>query len=178
MTRNYGIGTYVICMDRRTFTQSLAALFAMPAIPVTAAAAPVAAVATVPSQARFWAIYMSALHGTCTPRALQVMLNISASEAQGYLTQLIAQGVITPSNLSTGLKAHAAVAKREALTKPIKEKIDRVVDQVVKDDNPLAEDPIRATDDAPMPAPSPELQATSTPEGSEESDADLRGETD
>ena len=123
MTRKNEITPHIGDMDRRTFTQSLAALCAVPAVPLTAAAAPVATVASVPSQARFWAIYMSGLHGTCTPRALEVMLNIPSAQAKGYLSQLMAQGVIKPSGLTTGLEAHRVATNRSKLVERVKEKV-------------------------------------------------------
>ena len=71
-------------MDRRTFTKTLAAAMIPPAMPSVALAAPTAAV-SVASQARYWAIYVNSLHGQCTLRALQVMLNIPPAQAEGYL---------------------------------------------------------------------------------------------
>lgn len=90
-------------MKRRTFIQSLAAVFALPAapslsMPAAASAAP-AAVAAVPTQARFWAIYMSALHGECTPQTLKNLLHIPEVDANRYVSQLIADGVIKPNPL-------------------------------------------------------------------------------
>jgi hypothetical protein len=86
-------------MNRRQFTASLSALMAAPALPAQALrAAPVAATA-IPTQARFWAIYMSQLHGTCTPAALSTMTGATPEVARGYLSQLISQNVITPTNI-------------------------------------------------------------------------------
>lgn len=108
-------------MNRREFTKSLAALFAVPAIPLAApmavSAAPVAAI-SVPSQARFWAIYMTGLHGKCSPKALQTMLNIPAGEAQGYLNQLVSDGVIKPNNLLDGLQQEVRTRKVVERKKP------------------------------------------------------------
>ena len=89
-------------MNRRRFLQSLAALVSMPAMPTlslgaTNAAAP--AIASVPANARFWAIYMSGLHGECPPQTLQTMLNIPATEARNYIGQLVADGTIKPNPL-------------------------------------------------------------------------------
>lgn len=90
---------YMRGMNRRTFIQSLVAVFAFPATPTLSlgpatAALPTAAV--VPAHARSWAIYMSTLHGECTPQALQNLLNISAVDARKYIIQLIAEGTIKP----------------------------------------------------------------------------------
>ncbi|MEL7274139.1 MAG: hypothetical protein AAGK33_11955 [Pseudomonadota bacterium] len=84
-------------MNRRRFLQSVATLVALPAMPqmswrASAFAAPTATV--VPAQARSWAIYISTLHGECSPQTLQTLLQIPASDAKRYLTQLVAEGVI------------------------------------------------------------------------------------
>ena len=90
---------YIKGMNRRRFIQSLAAVFSLPALPSislgTASAAMPSAVA-VPAHARSWAIYMSRLHGECPPHALQTIVNVSASDAKKYVSQLIAEGAIKP----------------------------------------------------------------------------------
>ena len=82
-------------MNRRTFTKSLAALFAVPVLPALPVAAP-AAVAEVPTIARFWAIYMAGLNGHCTPLTIQTAMNVSQAEAEGYIARLVHEGVINP----------------------------------------------------------------------------------
>jgi len=87
-------------MNRRRFIQSLVSVFSLPAattlpLPATAAALPTAA--SVPTQARFWTIYMSALHGECKPQMLQKLLGISKFDAEKYVGQLLAEGVVKPS---------------------------------------------------------------------------------
>lgn len=93
---------HMMVMNRRSFIQSLVAVFSLPASPtVSLRAAPTAlpAAAAVPAQARSWAVYMSTLHGECTPRALQSMLNIPEIDAKRYLSRLIADGVLKPNPL-------------------------------------------------------------------------------
>jgi len=101
--RNRAAFAYISTMNRRRFTQSLAAVLSLPAMPSLAlrstATAAVPAAAAVPTQARFWAIYISALHGDCPPQTLQTLLNVPAQEAKSYLSQLIAEGVIKPNPL-------------------------------------------------------------------------------
>ncbi len=83
-------------MNRRQFTARLAALAAAPALPVKVLAS---AGTTIPNPARFWAIYMSHLHGTCPPVSLAKVTGVSPSIARGYLSRLVAEGVLTPSNV-------------------------------------------------------------------------------
>ena len=86
-------------MNRRRFIQSLAALVSLPALPAIsfgAASAPIPSAVAVPAHARSWAIYMSRLHGECPPHALQTIMNVSASDAKKYVSQLIAEGAIKP----------------------------------------------------------------------------------
>lgn len=89
-------------MNRRRFIQSLAAVFSLPAganLSLGSASAALPAAAAVPAKARFWAIYMSALHGECTPQTLQNLLHIPEVDAKRYMGQLIADGVIKPNPL-------------------------------------------------------------------------------
>ncbi|MEM9471606.1 MAG: hypothetical protein AAGA00_06595 [Pseudomonadota bacterium] len=92
---------HMMVMNRRSFIQSLVAVFSLPAGPtVSLRAAPTALpAAAVSAQARSWAVYMSTLHGECTPRALQSMLNIPETDAKRYLSRLIADGVLKPNPL-------------------------------------------------------------------------------
>lgn len=111
-------------MNRRRFIQSLAAMFTLPAVPSlslgTAAAVPSVAVA-VPAQARFWSIYMTALHGECTPQTLQNLLHIPELDAKKYVGQLIADGVIKPNPLL-----------QNSVSELVKPNDDSVVDKVKK----------------------------------------------
>lgn len=89
-------------MNRRRFIQSLVSVLALPAAPAlsfrsAAAVAPVAA--AVPAHARSWAVYMSVLHGECTPQALKSLLNIPEADATRYVAQLIAEGALKPNPL-------------------------------------------------------------------------------
>ena len=102
-------------MNRRQFTTRLAALFAAPALPVsalsTAVAAPVAAPIAVSAGATSWASYLMAMHNTCTPTMLKSVLNINAESAKAIHGQMVSQGVIKDGNhvirdLKQRLKSH------------------------------------------------------------------------
>ena len=89
-------------MNRRRFLQSLAAVISLPAgagLSLKPATAALPTAAAVPAKARFWAIYMSGLHGECTPQTLQNLLHIPEVDAKKYISHLIADGVIKPNPL-------------------------------------------------------------------------------
>ncbi len=111
-------------MNRRRFIQSLAAVFSLAANPtllLRSATTVLPAAAAIPAEARSWAVYMSTLHGECTPHALQVMLNISAADAKKYVTQLIADGVIKSNPLL-----------QKSVSKFVKTNEDSLLDKVKK----------------------------------------------
>lgn len=135
-------------MKRRTFIQSLAALVSLPATPALSlgSATTVAPAATaVPAQARFWSIYMSALHGDCPPHALQAMTNISATDAKKYVTQLIAEGVIKPNPLMQNSVSKVLKTKDEGLLEKVKQRSEMKA-QAKSKEIKIAE-AVEATDD-------------------------------
>ena len=135
-------------MKRRTFIQSLAALVSLPATPALSlgSATTVAPAATaVPAQARFWSIYMSALHGDCPPHALQAMTNISATDAKKYVTQLIAEGVIKPNPLMQNSVSKVLKTKDEGLLEKVKKRSEMKA-QAKSNEVKIAE-AVEATDD-------------------------------
>lgn len=104
-------------------------MFTLPAtpalsLPAAGAGAAAPAMAAVPANARFWAIYISALHGECTPRALQNMLKIPAGDAQHYLTQLVADGVIKPNPLLRHAASELIKPKDNNVLDRLKERMD------------------------------------------------------
>ena len=113
-------------MKRRTFIQSLAAALSMPAagsLTVTSAGASVpTAAAAVPTKARFWAIYMSSLHGECTPQTLHNLLHIPKVDAKRYVSQLIADGVIKPNPLLQKTATELVKSKNENLMEKVKKR--------------------------------------------------------
>jgi hypothetical protein len=117
-------------MNRRTFIQSLVAVFSMPAAPTlsiraaTAAVPNVATVAAVPAHARSWAIYISTLHGECTPQTLQNLLHIPASDAKNYVTQLIADGAIKSNPLLHKSVTELAKTKDRSLWDSVKDRLE------------------------------------------------------
>jgi hypothetical protein len=135
-------------MKRRTFIQSLAALVSLPATPALSmgSATAVAPAATaVPAQARFWSIYMSALHGDCPPHALQAMTNISATDAKRYVTQLIAEGVIKPNPLMQNSVSKVLKTKDDGLLEKVKKRSE-MKSQANSNEVKIAE-AVEATDD-------------------------------
>lgn len=115
-------------MNRRHFIQSLAAVFSLPANPafsLQSATAAIPTAAAVPANARFWAIYISALHGECTPKALQNMVKIPASDAQHYISQLITDGVIKPNPLLRSAVSDIIKNNDDSLFNKIKKRLDK-----------------------------------------------------
>lgn len=89
-------------MNRRSFIQSLAAVFSLPAMPLTSlrpVAAGIPAAVDVPARVKSWAVYMSNLHGDCTPLTLHRLLHIPEADAETYVGRLIADGVLKPNPL-------------------------------------------------------------------------------
>lgn len=114
-------------MNRRRFIQSVVAVFSLPAMPSLAfrSVAPAApAAVAVPTQARFWGIYMTALHGECPPHALQTLLNVPAADAQKYVTQLVAEGVIKPNPLLQKSVSQLVKSNDDSLLGKIKKRLD------------------------------------------------------
>ena len=83
-------------MNRRQFTQALAALFATPAVPKLPLAAPAAAPA-LPTTAYFWADYMTRLHARCTPEMLAPFFKADLELATRLHAQLVAENVLLPT---------------------------------------------------------------------------------
>lgn len=115
-------------MKRRTFIQSLAAVLSLPAggaLPLRSATAALpTAAAAVPNKARFWAIYMSSLHGECTPQTLHNLLHIPKVDAKRYVSQLIAYGVIKPSPLLQKTATELVKTKNDSLMEKVKKRSD------------------------------------------------------
>lgn len=113
-------------MKRRTFIQSLAAVMTLPsagALPLRSATAALpTAAAAVPTKARFWAIYMSSLHGECTPQTLHNLLHIPKVDAKRYVSQLIADGVIKPNPLLQRTATELVKGKNENLIEKVKKR--------------------------------------------------------
>ena len=113
-------------MNRRQFTAGLGALAAAPGLPVKALATAPAA-GTIPNTARFWAIYMSHLHGVCTPEALAKISGVTVHTAKGYLSTLISDGVIKTTRFAAAVPT---TPKSSGLKKRLEKfKADRPVQQ-------------------------------------------------
>ena len=141
-------------MNRRRFIQSLAAVFTLPATPKLAlgsAGAVSGAAAAVPTQARFWAIYMSALHGECTPQTLQNLLHIPEVDSKRYIGQLIADGVIKPNPLLQNTVTELVKPKDDGLVEKVKKRFERekAKAEPIELDVQAEADPERALDEEP-----------------------------
>lgn len=141
-------------MNRRRFIQSLAAVFTLPAAPKLAlgsAGTATTTAAAVPTQARFWAIYMSALHGECTPQTLQNLLHIPEVDSKRYIGQLIADSVIKPNPLLQNTVTELVKPKDDSLVEKVKKRFERkkAKAEPVELDVQEEADPERALDEEP-----------------------------
>jgi hypothetical protein len=122
-------------MNRRQFTTTLTALAAAPAMPLKALTAAPAATA-IPNSARFWAIYMSHLHGTCSAKTLSTMTGLDASVTQGYLSRMVSEGIIKPTRMASTIaevqanRASKPSGLRDRLQKFANEKSESVKEAV------------------------------------------------
>ena len=115
-------------MNRRRFIQSLAAVFTVPTGSVFAlkpAAAAASSAVAVPTQARFWAIYITGLHGECTPQTLQNMLHIPEVDAKRYIGQLLADGVIKPTPVLQRAVTELAKPREDGLLDKVKKRLEK-----------------------------------------------------
>lgn len=133
-------------MNRRQFTTSLTAVAAAPALPVRALASAPAVATTVPNGARFWAIYMSHLHGNCSAKTLSTMTGMDIPAAQNCLTSLISDGVIKPTRLLGKVaESHANTAQKPSRWKErVKKFIDEKQEEIAP---PESEVDVEATND-------------------------------
>lgn len=114
-------------MNRRRFIQSIAVAFSLPAasnFTFRTATAAVPKATVVPAQVRSWAIYLSTLHGECTPVALQNLLNIPAVDAKNYVTQLAADGVIRSHPLLQKSAYRVARTKDSGIFDKLKKRLE------------------------------------------------------
>ena len=132
-------------MNRRQFTARLGAVATLPAIPVKAIASVPVASGAIPPAARFWAIYMSHLHGTCSADALRTMTGVDTVTAQGYLSRMLSDGVLKPTRFGASLvHAHTKPASNQKSLKQRLEKFNasksdeqpELIEQAPVDDTP------------------------------------------
>ena len=114
-------------MNRRSFIQSLTAVFSVPAhatLSLQPAAAAIPTAAAVPAKARFWAIYMSGLHGQCTPETLQKLLHIPEADAKSYIGRLTADGVIKPNPFLQTQVSQVLKSREDSLVQEVKDRME------------------------------------------------------
>ena len=129
-------------MNRRQFTAGLGALAASPALPVKALTSAPAASA-IPNTARFWALYMSHLHGVCTPEALAKISGITVNAASGYLKAMIGDGVITTTRMT------ATVPKTTSKPTGLQKRLEKFKTDRTAQKTPVSENILKSEDDSP-----------------------------
>ncbi len=123
-------------MKRRSFMQMIGAALTLPMMPTSALAAAKPAAVAVPSQARYWAVYMNSLHGECTPRALQTMLNVPAETAKSYLNQLVADGVVKAHPMAKMMVQNQSPGSNlmEDIKTKVKDRLRAVAEEDISED--------------------------------------------
>lgn len=119
-------------MNRRDFTRTLMAAIAAPAMPLPAMAKP--ATVAVPNAARFWAIYMTRLHGDVTPGMLTQMTGLDPSQTSAIRAKLVADNVISPTGfIRKGIASQTFTgpqkSTKDAITQ-LKDKIGTMGDEL------------------------------------------------
>ncbi len=129
-------------MNRREFTRNMLAAAAVPALPVPSLAKAQAVV--VPKAARFWAIYMTHLHGDVTSDMLTRMTGLAPAEATAVRAKLIADKVIAPTGFIRKSLAAKTIIRSEQQTQSTLAKIKSQTEKVSE----LAKDAL-SSEDAP-----------------------------
>jgi len=136
---------YILSMKRREFLTTATAAAAIPALP--AIAVPAATAAPVPNAARYWAIYMTNLHGDVSPGMLAKATGLSTAKAAAIRTDLIAANVLKPTRIIASTTATKTVTQKN-LMKSARKAFDALLDQ--EQDVPAPTDPANdASTDAP-----------------------------
>jgi len=78
----------------------------------------------VPARARSWAVYISALHGECTPQTLQNLLHIPEVDAKKYISQLIADGAIKSNPLLQRSVSKFVESNDDSLLDKVKKRLE------------------------------------------------------
>lgn len=137
-------------MNRREFTRNMLAAATIPALPVPSLAKAQAVV--VPKAARFWAIYMTHLHGDITPGMLTQMTGIAPAQTTAIRAKLIADNVIAPTGFIQKSLAAKTVLRSEQQAENtlarIRSQADKAGEMAKDVFNPDAEDPIEAHNEA------------------------------
>ena len=140
-------------MNRRRFIQTLSAATAVPALPALPATTPIA----VPNAARFWAIYMTSMHGDVTPGMLTQMTGLAPATTKAIRAKLIADKVISPIGFVRKGIASSMVAK------PVHKSTStarKVFDYITLDeDRPQATSPVESNTTPPDDNETPDRQA-------------------
>lgn len=109
-------------MNRREFTASLAALTALPALPVGASAiAPPAA--AVPPGAYAWAQLIARAQNRCSPAMLARHLRLGPDAAQALFQQMVRDGVLRAPTLGGLAQAAQPIKMPGAMPKTIGQKV-------------------------------------------------------
>jgi hypothetical protein len=170
-------------MNRRQFTQRLAAILSAPAMPMAglAKAAPVAGTAAAAGTMYMWSAFISRAHNKCTPGMLMRLLKLEQAEADEIYSQLIADEIITPADafgLSQAVKPlypelTPGIGTMTRATSPNSDSVKRVARKLMREDadDPVEDSPTVNQDKAELgDEPHDELSDHSDPENRQQPD--------
>lgn len=115
-------------MERRKFLGASLAATAAAFAPLGAVKA-VTPTAPVAAAARYWATYMTQLHGRCTPQMLGTMLRIDKAAAGSILQTLVANGALKPAQV---IPSPVTIAQRAPATHEHGAKLLKRITQIDK----------------------------------------------
>ncbi len=142
-----------------------------PAVPLPAMASAEAVV--VPKAARFWAIYMTHLHGDVTPGMLTQMTGIDPSQTTAIRAKLVADKVISPTGFIRKSLASQTFARSQQQTQDtlarIKTQAEKATELVDEISEPSTNPALDETDEADEPKETP-TEVSETSDETETSD--------
>lgn len=147
-------------MNRRQFTQRLAAVAALPSVPIPATATPIASANTVTygMNPYVWAKYTARINKHLSPELLQTALGFGRTESANMMTRLVKERVLSPPNAlgvcQTSTEYLRSFSQKESLVKAsnsirefLDEKLEKASEKLANE--VISEDTDHQQEDAP-----------------------------
>jgi hypothetical protein len=143
-------------MKRRNLLKSIAAIGAIPMIPMSSlvSAAPATGAATVTASAHTykWAEMIVRAHKKCSPGMLERLLKVDAATASALKSQLLEKGVISAQANSFGIHSAVKPLYEGAFMRPSSEiskglkKVNETLDKMIENEDALPENDSKFSD--------------------------------